>query len=131
TLAQRDLGMALAIIAVLSSAVFYPFRIRLQRNTVIHSAVLALYLGSNSLIFGVMNLEWIRRRTAGFAILEVAVFCYSAWLILLNRSGEAIPPKLPPLSPDDRDGLAQQERELMEVAETIQDGARPARTRRP
>jgi hypothetical protein len=121
TLAQRNIGMALAIITVLSVVVFYPFRVRLKRNTTIHSYLLAVYLGSNALIFGAMNLELIRRRSAGFAVLATAIFCYGSWIVLLRPANEVIPRQLGPLSLEEREDLVRRESALLDVERLTRD----------
>src|SRR5579883_52091 len=126
TLAQRDVGMALAIVAILSVAVFYPFRIRLRPNTIAHSVILAAYLGLNALIFGLMNLEWILRRSAGFAILITAIACYAAWIVRLSPAGEKIPPQPPPLSTEERENLIRREQALLAVEQLKRDLERRA-----
>ena len=130
TLPERNMGMALAIIAVLSVLIFRPFRVRLRPNTVVHSTLLALYLGLNALIFGLMNLELVRRRTAGFSILITAIVCYLVWTFRLSRRGEVVPVQLDPLSAQERETLASDERSLLQVERVTQDLARGA-ARRP
>ena len=129
TLAQRNVGVALAIIALLSVVIFYPFRIAMRRNIVFHGYLLALYLGANALIFGAMNLELVRRRSAGFAILTTAVVCYAAWIVALTRGGEEEPPRPEPLSSKEREELARRERALLDVERLTQRPTQEARRR--
>ncbi len=126
TLAQRDVGMALAIVAMLSVVVYFPFRIRLRPNTIAHSVILAAYLALNALIFGLMNLEWIGRRSAGFAILITAIACYAAWIVRLSPAGEKIPPQPPPLSTEERENLIRREQALLAVEQLKRDLERRA-----
>ncbi len=130
TLAQRNFSVALAIIAVLAVAVFFPFRIRLSRNSLVHSYIWAAYFSSNAIIFGLMNLELVRRQTAGFAIMFTAIACYGAWSLLLTREGEATPPQKAPLSKVEMDELEHKERSLFD-AERITRQLKPAREAHP
>lgn len=115
TLAQRDLGLALGLIAVGSVAVFYPFRVRLKRNTVFHGWILGVYFGAGTVIFALMNLEWIGRVAAGYAILLTAIICYSAWIVLLRPTNESMPVQLAPLSAEQVAEVERREQALLDI----------------
>jgi len=106
----RFVSCSLLLFVVLIIVFLVWFPVSLNRNTVLHCAVFAVYFFSKTLILLISNIQGVQATvTINLVIAALASACLLVWIVFLKPAGEAIPVKTGRgSSPQDEERLLRQ-----------------------
>jgi hypothetical protein len=115
-LAVRYSASALAVFCgfLMCWAQIFPRQIR--KNVRIHGVILTANFVNLAIGYTVVVLDAGKNLIAGRVMMFITTALLAAWVLMVSRDGENVPPPVPRSTPDDLERLASRERELLSAA---------------